>query len=180
MTPRLQSTLIAFAIMFALMSVGVARRMRPQPLKPARILILSVVIVAVLGFSLLGSGIHLIENPLALLLAPICLLMGVALGYFLVRTMRFWTDPRTGELWMAGGALFAIILVGTVLLRFGVRYAATGDPFAPPRPNEPVSFLSALSVDLLFLSVGLWLSRAVLLLLRYREHAASGARASQP
>jgi uncharacterized membrane protein len=174
---RLQSTLVTFAIVLVLMSFGVVRRMRPQQVRPNRILVYAVVIVLLLGFSFVGSGVRQIENPLAIALAPVCLLIGVGLGFFLVRTMRFWTDPQTGQLWMAGGAVFAIILIGSILLRFVVRYAATGDPFAPPRPNEPVSALTAISADLLFLSLGLWLSRSVLLLLRYREHMSAGAPA---
>jgi len=170
MSQRLQGTLIGLAIMFVFVALGVRRRMRPQPVRPNRILFFSVLIVLVIGLSFVGTGAHLIANPLAIALAPLCLASGVALGVFLVRTMRFWSHPETGELWMAGGALFAIILVGTILLRLAMRYAATGDPFAAPRANEPVSPLSVVSADLLLVTLGLWLSRAVLLVLRHREH----------
>src|SRR3984893_17619819 len=146
-------------------------------------------VVVVIGLSLVGTGAHLIQSPLAVALALVCLGVGVLLGVVLVRTMRFWTDPNTGELWMAGGALFAIILVGTVVLRFGVRYAATGDPFSstngrtgPSAQQGLTGFLYVLSSDLLLLTLGLWVSRAVLLYLRYREHLAQRPRAhpSQP
>jgi hypothetical protein len=170
MNQRLQGTLIGLAIMVVFVALGVRRRMRPQPVRPDRLVLFSVLIVLLVGLSFVGTGAHLIENPLAVALAPVCLVIGVALGFFLVRTMRFWTDPDTGVLWMAGGALFAIILVGTILLRLTVRYAATGDPFAAPKANESVSPLSVLSVDLLFVTIGLWLTRAVLLVLRHREH----------
>jgi hypothetical protein len=172
---RLQGTLIGLAIMLVVVGLGVRRRMRPQTVRPNRILLLAAVVVLLIGSSFIGTGAHLIENPLAIALAPVCLVLGAAIGFVLVRTMRFWTDPETGQLWMAGGALFAIILVGTVLLRLAVRYAATGDPFAPPRQGEPVTFLSVLSADLLLLTLGLWLSRAVLLLLRHREHVSATA-----
>jgi membrane protein CcdC involved in cytochrome C biogenesis len=167
---RLQGTLVGLAIMFVFVALGVRRRMRPQPVRPNRIVLFSVLIVLLVGLSFVGTGAHLIENPLAIALAPVCLAIGVVLGFFLVRTMRFWTDPDTGRLWMAGGALFAIILVGTILLRLGARYAVTGDPFAAPKANESVSPLSVLSADLLFVTIGLWLSRAVLLVLRHRDH----------
>jgi hypothetical protein len=170
MNQRLQGTLIGLAIMFVFIALGVRRRMRPQPVRLNRILLFSVLIVLVVGLSFVGTGARQIENPLGIALASVCLLAGIGLGSFLVRTMRFWTDPDTGQLWMEGGALFAIILVGTILLRLGVRYAAAGDPFAAPRPNEPVSTLSVLSADLLFITLGLWLSRAVLLVQRHREH----------
>jgi hypothetical protein len=178
LSQRLQGTLIGLAIMLVFVALGVRRRMHPQPVRPNRILFLSAIILLLLGSTFIGTGAHLVENPLGIALAPVCLLAGVALGFLLVRTMRFWTDSETGELWMAGGAFFAIVLVGAILLRFAVRYAATGDPFAPPKPGEPVTFLSVVSADLLFLTVGLWLSRAALLILRHREHA-SGQVARQ-
>jgi hypothetical protein len=173
LSQRLQATLLTLAIMLVFVALGVRRRMRPQPVRPNRILLFSLLIVLVVGLSFVSTGAHLIQNPLAVALAPVCLLAGAALGFVLIRTMRFWTDPDTGQLWMAGGALFAIILVGTILLRFGVRYAATGDPFSAPRPSEAVSPLSILSADLLLVTLGLWVSRAVLLVLRHRQHASA-------
>ena len=178
MSPRAQSTLIALALTIFFIGLGVRRRMRPQPVRPNRLLISGVIIVLVIGFSFVGTSAHAIENPIGLLLVPVCLAAGVVIGYFVVKTMRFWTDPQTGQLWMAGGAAFAIILVGTILLRFGVRYAATGNAFAPPTAGESGSFLAILSADLLLLSLGLWVARAALIFLRYREHEAN--RSAQP
>ncbi|HEY4866033.1 MAG TPA: hypothetical protein VIK45_11055 [Candidatus Dormibacteraeota bacterium] len=189
MTGQQQGTLLAAAVVTVLVGLGVARRIRPEPVRPTRLLIFGAFVVVVIGLSLVGTGAHLIQSPLAVALALVCLAVGVLLGVVLVRTMRFWTDPNTGELWMAGGALFAIILVGTVVLRFGVRYAATGDPFSstngrtgPSAQQGLTGFLYVLSSDLLLLTLGLWVSRAVLLYLRYREHLAQrpGAHPSQP
>ena len=174
----MQSTLITLVLVVFFMALGVRRRMRPQPVRPTRLLVSGVIIVLVIGASFVGTGAHAIENPLGLALMPVCLAAGVVIGYFVVRTMRFWTDRDTGQLWMAGGAAFAIILIGTILLRFGVRYAATGNAFSQPTPGESGSFLAVLSGDLLLLSLGLWASRAVLLFLRYREHQA--AQSTQP
>ena len=180
MSPRLQSTLITLVVVVFFMALGVRRRMRPQPVRPNRLLISGAIIVLVIGASFLGTGAHLIENPLGLALMPVCLAAGVLIGYFVVRTMRFWTDRDTGQLWMAGGAAFAIILVGSILLRFGVRYAATGSAFSTPTQAESGSFLGILSGDLLLLSLGLWASRAVLLFLRYRQHQAGQAAGGEP
>jgi membrane protein CcdC involved in cytochrome C biogenesis len=166
--------LITLALVIFFMALGVRRRMRPQPVRPNRLLVSGAIIVLLIGGSFVATGAHTIENPLGLALMPICLVAGVAIGYLVVRTMRFWIDRDSGELWMAGGAAFAIILVGTILLRFGVRYAATGNAFAPPTEGESGSFLGILSADLLLLTLGLWASRAVLLFLRYREHQAGG------
>ena len=170
------------ALIVLLVALGVARRIRPQPVRPTRILVTAVIIVVVLGFSFLGTGAHLLSHPLAVLLAPVCLLVGAGLGFVLVRTMRFWEDPASGELWMAGGVAFAVILVATLALRFGVRYLATGSAFGTggPQAQEPATPLGILSADLLFLSFGLWVSRAVLLLLRYRDHQARKGPAAGP
>jgi membrane protein CcdC involved in cytochrome C biogenesis len=189
MTGQQQGTLLTVAVVTVLVGLGVARRIRPEPVRPTRLLIFGAIVVVVIGLSLVGTGAHLIQSPLAVALALVCLAVGVLLGVILVRTMRFWTDPNTGELWMAGGALFAVILVGTVVLRFGVRYAAGGDPFSstngptgPSAQQGPTGFLYVLSSDLLLLTLGLWVSRTVLLCLRYREHLAQrpGAHPSQP
>jgi hypothetical protein len=88
--------------------------------------------------------------------------------------MTFWVDQPTGQLWMRGGVLFAAILVGTIVLRFGIRYILYGNAFGgtPPSSTVPVSplfaLLSDVSADLLFLSLGLWASRAVFLIQRHR------------
>jgi hypothetical protein len=90
--------------------------------------------------------------------------------------MTFWVDQPTGQLWMKGGILFVAILVGTVVLRFGIRYIVYGNAFgsstvASPRGNTLFAWLSDLSADLLFLSLGLWASRAYFLIQRHRAFA---------
>jgi hypothetical protein len=164
-------------VVLAMVGLGVRRRMRPQPARTGRILISFGVIVIVIGVSIVGTGGHLLlSSPLGLALVPISLAVGVVLGALLVRTMRFWTDPATGQVWMQGGALFAVILVGTLALRFGVRFLASGSlsgGFGPAGPTAGTGSLNALSVDLLFLSLGLWGARALLLWRRVRSHPAA-------
>src|SRR5262252_4473319 len=112
---------------------------------------------------------------LALVLIPIFAAAGAALGYFLVRTMTFWADPATGALWMKGGALFALILVATIAVRFAVRTVVYGSPFGGGSVgSRPHGLLYDLSADLLFLSLGLWVARAVFLYLRHQQHVAPG------
>jgi membrane protein CcdC involved in cytochrome C biogenesis len=168
-------TLVGVAFLMFFVSLGVIRRMRPQPVRQTRILVTFVAILLVVGLSIGGTAPHLLTQPLAIALAPVCLVLGVALGVVLVRTMSFWTDAATGELWMRGGAIFAIVLVGTILLRFAVRLALTGSAFdttgraAFERPTTA----SLISTDLLFITIGLWGARAVVLLLRARAHEAA-------
>jgi hypothetical protein len=173
-----------YTLGFVLLFVGfaVVRRMRPQPVRPQRLLIGAAIIVPVLAFSLVGSGGRIIADPVALLLIPVFVAAGVALGYFLVRTMTFWTDPASGTLWMKGGALFALILVATIVVRFGVRVVAYGSAFGSgsfsgsgtgfTQPNAPGSLVYDLTADLLFLSLGLWVARALFLVQRHRAHTA--------
>lgn len=172
-----QSQLVTLLVVVLLVGFGLARRMRPQPVRPQRIAVTGVVIVLLLGLSLVSTGSHIV-NPLGLILAPVFAALGVAVGYYLVRSMTFWTDPNSGTLWMRGGVLFAVILVATIALRFGVNIALTGSmsSYSGPSATHPASsngVLNYLSADLLFLSLGLWASRAYFLVQRYRAHTAA-------
>lgn len=175
MSQAVQTQLYGLGIMALMIGFGVARRMRPQPVRPNRLIMGAAAIILVLLLSLVGTGAGLISDPLALVLIPVFIAAGAVLGWYLVRTMSFWTDPSTGALWMKGGALFALILVGTIVLRLGVRSVIYGSPFGAPSPGQaqPHGFLYDLSADLLFLSLGLWASRAYLVYQRHRTHVAT-------
>jgi len=171
-----------YGLGFLLLFVGFAvlRRMRPQPVRPQRLMVGGVIIVVVIGASLFAAGGRLIGDPVALVLIPIFAAVGAALGYYLVRTMTFWTDPGTGALWMKGGALFALILVGTIVIRLGVRSIVYGSMFGPASgggtgfapQSRSQGLLYDLSADLLFLSLGLWVARAYFVIQRHRVHVA--------
>jgi len=171
MSRAVTTQLYGLAFMALFIGFGVMRRMRPQPVRPDRLIIGGVIIVLILGLSLVTTGAGLFGDPLALALIPVFVAAGAGLGYYLVRTMTFWSDPNTGALWMKGGVLFALILVGTIVLRLGVRTVVYGSPFGSGAPgSSPHGFLYDLSADLLFLSMGLWLSRAWFVYVRHREH----------
>jgi hypothetical protein len=171
------SQLYAVALMAIMIGFGVVRRMRPQPVRPTRLVVGGVAIVLVIAASLVGTGGSLVADPVAVLLIPVFTAAGIALGYYLVRTMTFWSDPSTGALWMKGGALFALILVGTIAVRFGVRTIVYGSPFATSVPggSVPHGLLYDLTADLLFVTLGLWATRAFFLFRRHRAHAAATA-----
>ena len=176
----MSNQLVGLAVVALLVSFALRRRMRPQPVRPERIGISGALIVLLIGGSLVGTGGRIIGDPVALLLVPVFVAAGAAAGYYLVRTMTFWTDESSGQLWMRGGLLFAAILLATVGLRFGVRDIAYGSIFGPAGAAQgPAShgLLYDLSADLLFLSLGLWTARAVLLLRRHRAHARARAGA---
>jgi membrane protein CcdC involved in cytochrome C biogenesis len=154
-----------------LLAFVLARRMRPQPVRPQRLLVMALIVVGVVILSALGTGSHLLRDVPALLLAPVALALGVLAGVLLVRTMRFWTDERSGELWMRGGWLFLAILLTTIALRTGVRIAASQGNRPPA--VAPTGFLADLSTDLLLISVGMWLTRAGLIYRRWQQHAAA-------
>ena len=168
--------LYGLAFMALVVGFGVARRMRPQPVRPNRLILSGVVVTLAIGATLVGAGGAIVGDPITLALLPVFAVAGAALGYYLVRTMRFRADPSTGTLWMRGGAVFALILVGTIVVRLGVRTAVYGSPFGAVavggRPN-PHGLLYDLSADLLFLSLGLWAARAYFLVQRHRAHAAA-------
>jgi membrane protein CcdC involved in cytochrome C biogenesis len=181
MTAAQQSQLFTLVIVTAVIALVMARRMRPQPVRPQRIAISGAIIVLVVASSLFGAGRQLVQNPISLLLIPVFVALGIGLGFVLVRTMTFWVDQPTGQLWMKGGVLFAAILIGTIVLRFGIRYIAYGDAFggysssraAPLSPS--LALLSDVSADLLFLTLGLWASRAFFLIQRHRAFEAGSA-----
>jgi membrane protein CcdC involved in cytochrome C biogenesis len=167
-----QSQLLTVLVVAVVFVVVLLRRMRPQPVRPNRLLIRAVLIVVLLGFSLVSTGVGLVHNVLALVLAPVALALGGVLGWVLVRTMTFWTDEGTGELWMKGGAVFAVLLIVVIGLRIGVTYAlGGGNPYAGNAQGSH-GWLTGLTSDLLILSMGLWLSRAGLVYQRYRQHTA--------
>jgi membrane protein CcdC involved in cytochrome C biogenesis len=170
-TQAQQSQLLTLGLIVVIFGFVLLRRMRPQPVRPNGLLIRAVLIVLLLAFSLVSTGVGLVHNVLALVLAPVALALGGVLGWVLVRTMTFWTDDATGDLWMKGGAVFAIVLIGVIGLRLGVTYAlGGGNPYAPSSGSGSHGWLAGLTSDLLILSMGL--SRAALVYLRYRQHTA--------
>lgn len=182
MTPAQKSQLITLAVIVIVLALGIARRIRPQPVRPTRVAITGAVLVVVLLASFVGTGVQVVENPIGLVLIPVFIAAGAALGFLLVRTMTFWVDQPTGQLWMRGGALFAVILVATIGLRFGVRYILTGNAFgssshAPGQHATSASLLTDISADLLFLSLGLWAARAYFLFQRHRTFLAAAPEA---
>lgn len=191
MSSAVQTQLYGLAMVVFFAGFGIMRRMRPQPVRPGRILVSGVAICLVILLSLVGVGGRIISDPLALLLIPVFAAAGVAVGYYLVRTMTFWTNPATGALWMKGGALFALILLATIFIRLGVRSLVYGSMFGPGGGSfsggsagtgtasvAAHGLLYDLSADLLFLSLGLWAARAYLLYQRHRSHAQSGVAAA--
>jgi len=175
MSPAVQGQLFTLGFVLLFLVLGVSRRMRPQPVRPGRIAVSGGIIVLLLGVSLVGTGGRIIADPVALALVPVFLVLGGLAGYYLVRTLTFWNDPDTGALWMRGGALFAIILVATIAIRFGARAVATGS-FAGSTGGFSAAgsghgLLYDLSADLLFLSLGLWAARAFFVIRRFRAEA---------
>jgi hypothetical protein len=169
------SQLYAVGLMAIMIGFGVMRRMRPQPVRPTRLIVSGAAIVVLIAASLIGTGGAIIADPVAVLLVPVFTAAGIGLGYYLVRTMTFWSDPSTGALWMKGGALFALILVATIAVRLGVRTIVYGSPFGSnvPGGSAPHGLLYDLTADLLFISLGLWASRAYFLYRRHQAHAAT-------
>jgi hypothetical protein len=174
MTNAQASQLVVLLIVALFLGFVVMRRIRPQPVRPDRLIRGAVIILVVVGIGLVGTGGGIISDPLALVLVPVFAVAGAALGYFLVRTMTFWTDQDTGTLWMRGGALFAAILVATIVLRFGVRFLLVGS-LTSSSPATEHGFVYDLSADFLFLSLGLWAARAYFIYQRHRQHVGAAA-----
>jgi hypothetical protein len=151
-------------------------RIRPAPVRPSRAFVFVAIALAGTALGVAGS-LNLLLTPLDAALIPITLALGAVLGIVLTNSMTFYQGPD-GNLWMKGGAVFIAIFLGLLALRFGVRFAAVGT-LAPSSGAlgraavEPATPLSIVSADLLFLSVGLWLARAVALWRRHRAFVAA-------
>ena len=179
--------LIAIVVISVFFLWAVAKRMRPQPVRPNQLLARTLLVIVALTFSLFAKGGRIMADPVALALTPLFLLVGIALGLALVRTISFSTDPASGQLWMRGGFLFAAVLIVTVAIRLGfallVAEPATAAAAAGVRPHGLAYDLSA---DLILLSLSLWVTRTALILLRairpdlYRRLPWLGAAASAP
>ena len=182
MSSATQSQLIGLAFMAFFVGLGVMRRTRPQPVRPRRIAISGVLITVAILAGLIGTGGRIIQDPIAIVLIPVFIAAGGLIGYYLVQTLTLWKDESTGELWMRGGAIFAVILVATIVVRLGVRTIVYGNAFGPGGAGYPGSggggfgagsgvshgLLYDISADLLFLSLGLWAARAFFLVRRHQ------------
>jgi CcdC-like protein len=165
------ATLLIFAAIAVFIFLRLRRRVRPAPVRPDRSFIYVGAILLATALSLIGA-FHLLATPLGAGLIPVMLAVGAALGVVLTNTMTFYTGPD-GRLWMKGGALFIGIFIGLIALRLGVRYVASGGNFAQVPAAEAPTILNIVSVDLLFLSVGLWTARAFVLWRRYQSFPAA-------
>jgi hypothetical protein len=170
-----ETTLVTYAIILVVICFAMVRRMRPQPVRPNRLMITAGVYILILLASLATAGQALIHSVPALILIPVFLVLGGLLGWVVVRFMTFWVDPQTGVLWMRGGVIFALIFVVTLALRLGASFLFGGGSTsfgATAGHTTSHGFLSDLSTELIFLSVGMWVSRASLLFSRFRRHQA--------
>lgn len=167
------SSLVPAIILLVVIGWFVYRRTRPQRVRLSRTILYTALIVLLSVFGL-SANPAVFGNLLFLGLAPIALVLGIALGWLMMRTIRFWRDHATGHVWMSGGVAYVAIWLATLVLRLGIEYVATGD-FSMTKPTQsagPLTPLSIVASDLLFLSVGLWLARGYALVQRYRELSA--------
>ena len=172
--PSAQAALNLRTVLVSLAIVGlvVVRRIRPQRVKPWRSVSIAVLVTLASAFSLLSTGRPEQEGGV-LLLAPLFLIPGIWLGLKLMSTVTFWRDEGTGALWMKGGVVYVAVWLGALALRIGLR-AGIGHlevPAATAHHAMPEA-LVILSVDPIFLSVGLWYGRAAGVFKKLREPGA--------
>ena len=172
MRPVGSSNFVVPVIVLALIAWSIYRRTRAQRVRLTQTILITALIVV---SSLIGLGANtlLLANPLFIELAPVALLVGVWIGWLMMRTIRFWRDGSTGQVWMSGGAAYVAIWFVILIFRLGIEYLATGgfSSTGAIRGNQPPTTLSVVASDLLFLSVGLWLARGYVLVRRYQQYA---------
>lgn len=155
-------------IFILIIGYALYRRLRPQPVRPLRIVTTAAIIVALSIVSLFSTN-TLFTHTLALILALPALAIGIVGGFLLMRSIHFWRDENTGALWMKGGVLYLAVWLTTVLLREGAAYA-NGDFTKGHVPFTLNPILTALATDLVIISIGLWIARAIALVLKFREY----------
>src|SRR3954451_21284182 len=96
--------------------------MRPQPVRIGRSLAYLALIV-VTSIAGLVANPRVLTTPVFLLLAPVALVVGLAIGWGVVHQLRFWRDERTGELWMSGGVAYVAVWLALLARRLGIEYA---------------------------------------------------------
>jgi hypothetical protein len=164
------SQLLVPLIILIIIGRVVWSRMRPQPVRIGRSLAYLALIV-VTSIAGLVANPRVLTTPVFLLLAPVALVLGLAIGWWMVRQIRFWHDERTGALWMSGGAAYIAVWLGLLALRLGIEYADGGFAAgAAVRAAQAPTTLTSVASALLFLSIGLWLARGYGLLRRSREY----------
>jgi hypothetical protein len=166
-----QSQILTYAIVLLLVCWAVYRRTRTQPVRLGRAVVTAGSVIALTAAGLAASWQG---HALAFALGPVGLAAGFGLGWVLVGTMTFWRDEATGELWMKGGVLYLLIWLLTFALRFGVGYLA-GEYSGGGRRTIPTGAWGTVSIDLLFLSIGLWAARAAGLVWRYQLQSSRSA-----
>jgi len=169
--------IITGGIILLVVAVALYRRMRAQPVRPQRAIALSVVVVVLSVASVVGAN-QITAHPLALVLALPALVVGLGGGLLLMRSMHFWRDDATGALWMKGGVVYLAAWLATVALRQIVAYAsgAYTSQGAPAGHHVVNPALPTLSADLVIVSMGLWIARAVALVRTYRAYERSGGQ----
>ncbi len=166
------SSLPVLIVVLALFAWSIYRRTRSQRVQPIRAIVITTLIV-LFSLGALAANTRLLVDPLFIELAPVTLAVGLIVGSLMMRTIRFWRDRQTGQVWMSGGAAYVAIWLATVVFRLGIDYLATGgfSTVASAQRNQPPTALSVVASDLLFLSIGLWLARGYALVRRYHEAA---------
>ena len=160
--------IVTVCIILLLVTYSMYKRLRPRPVQPTPIITTSAIIVALSLLSLFSTSTFF-THPLALVLALPALILGLVGGFLLMRSTRFWIDKTTGVLWMKGGVLYLAVWLVTLLLRQGAAYANGG--YTGGRvPFSMSPTLTALATDLVIISMGMWIARAIALVLKYREY----------
>lgn len=160
--------IVTVCIVILIIGYVIYKRIRPQVVRPLRAVITATIIIVLSIVSLFSTN-TLFTHTLALILALPALIIGVVGGFLLMRSIHFWRDEKTGDLWMKGGALYLAVWLVTLILREGAAYAS-GDFTHGKVPFTLNPTLTALATDLVIISIGLWIARAIALVLKYREY----------
>jgi hypothetical protein len=125
----------------------------------------------VIGIILVASALVFVNTsygyPLAFEIAPVALALGTVLGFIVMRSVRFWRDDQTGELWMDADKTFLVVWGILVGVRIVVAIVSAATASGPERTQQ--AGWVALSSAFLVASMGLWIARGAVIYRLYRR-----------
>src|SRR5947209_543181 len=119
----------------------------------------------IIGVILIVSAVVFVNTSygyaLAFETAPVALVLGAVLGFMVMRSVRFWRDERTGELWMQADRTFLAAWGLLVAVRVVLAVVSALTASGPERVQQ--AGWVALSSCFLVASMGLWIARGIVI-----------------
>ncbi|MBV8977540.1 MAG: DUF1453 family protein [Alphaproteobacteria bacterium] len=145
---------LAPLLIVAVIALRMTRFSKPVKVRPGRLWIGPVYILAAMLFLLLNPMLgNPLASPYAIPLYAAAIVVGIGVGYLRARHQEFSIDPETGDVMSKASPVGLILVLAIFVLRFGLRTWMGG---ASPDPSRPIPPQLVLSTDaMLFFAFGM-------------------------